>query len=256
MYFSVDSTAVDMGRPACPDESMPSRYFEASTDPIGCSACTCGSPTFTCNASFKGWEDSTCAGATFDFNGGDGVCTNTGSAVNGIQTLTATSTAECLPSPVTTIPGDLWAGEHSLCPAPELPEGTCESGMVCVEDAGLPLCIQALGDVAACPVGWENADRFQYYLDAVDNRDCSPCTCIPPAANLCAGGTYEIFDDAACATAASDTTTENDPCVAAINSVAVRYVAPPPPGDAMCSTDGGESIGSVTGSVAVTLCCR
>jgi hypothetical protein len=254
-YFSVASTPVGVGPASCKDQSVPSRFYEVSTTPADCSECTCGSPSITCSAAFKGWEDSSCTGVAFDFNAGDGVCTNTGSALNGIQTLTANSTVTCQPSAVMPTPGDLWAEEHSVCAAAELPAGTCEIGTICVENAGLPICIQAEGDVAACPAGWEAATRHQYYLDAVDNRGCNPCSCAPPAQNLCAGGTYEIFDDASCATAASGSTTENDPCVPAINSAAVKFVAPPL-GGAMCTVGGGQPNGSVTGTVAVTLCCR
>ena len=254
MYVSVDSTAVGMGPESCPDQSMPSRFFEASTVLASCSECTCSSPEITCSAPFVGWEDSSCTGASINLNAGDGSCIVTGSAINGIQPLMATSTATCAPSTVMVTKGDLWAGEHSLCAAAELPEGICEIGKVCVEDTGLPICIQAAGDVAACPEGWEDADRYQHYLTADDNRGCHACSCAPPNENLCTGGTYQIFDDAACG-GASVPANEGDPCVPVVNSLGVLYVAPTL-GAAICTAGGGEPNGSVTGSVAVTLCCR
>ena len=252
-YFSVNSTAVDSGPAVCPDQSTPSRFFEASTVPASCSECACSSPVITCSAPFVGWEDSSCNGASFNFNAGDG-CIATGVAVNGIEPKMATSTATCEPSTVMVIGGDIWAGEHSLCAAAELPAGTCESGEVCVEDAGLPICIQAEGDVAACPAGWEDADYSQYYLTATDNRGCNACYCAPPTENLCTGGTYQIFDDPACG-GASIATSEDEPCIPAVTSLAVKYV-PPTPGAAICTAGGGEPNGNVTGSVAVTICCR
>ena len=253
-YFSVDSTAVGVGPVSCPDTTVPSRFYELSTAPADCSECTCGAPVITCSAPFNGREDSTCMGGTFNLNAGDGSCIITGAAVNGIEPMMATSMATCQPSPVVLDPGELWAGEHSLCAAAELPEGTCDGGNVCVEDAGLPICIQAPGDIAACPAGWGNADRYQYYSDAVDNRDCNACSCADPVGNLCTGGMYQIFDDSDCI-GASISAIETDVCVSAINSLAVKYV-PPSPGAAMCVVGGGQPNGSVTGSVAVTLCCR
>ena len=254
MYVSVESTTVGMGREMCPDESMPSRFLEASTVPADCSECTCSSPVIICSAPLVGWEDSSCTGASLNHNAGDGSCVVTGSGANGIEPMMATSTATCQPSTVMLTPGDLWAGEHSLCAAAELPEGTCDDGKVCVQEAGLPICIQAEGDVAACPVGWEDADYYQYYLTADDNRGCNACSCTPPTENLCTGGTYQIFDDAACG-GASITANEGDPCIPAVTSLGVTYI-PPMPANPQCTIGGGEPNGSVTGSVAVTLCCR
>lgn len=254
MFFSVESTAVDMGPASCPDESVPSRFYELSTIPADCSDCTCGDPVITCSAPFEGWEDSTCTGAIFNLNAGDGTCIVTGAAVNGIKPMPATSTATCDPSPAVLTPGELWDGEHSLCAAAELPAGTCEGENVCVERTGLPLCIQAPGDVAACPAGWESADRYQYYLDADDNRGCNNCTCAAPPENLCTGGTYQIFDDAACMDTFV-TVNEGDPCVPAVDSLGVTYIAPTPV-NPQCTVGGGQPNGNVTGTVAVTLCCR
>lgn len=254
IYVSVDSTPVGMGRELCPDESMPSRFLEASTDPADCTDCTCTGPDITCSAPFVGWEDSSCTGAMVNFNAGDGMCEVTGTGINGIEPLMATTTATCTASTVMATKGDMWAGEHSLCAVAELPEGTCVDGKVCVEKVGLPICIQAEGDVAACPAGWEDADYYQYYLTADDNRGCNACSCTPPPDNLCTGGTYQIFDDAACG-AASVTVNEGDGCIPAVNSLGVTYIAPTL-NNPQCAIGGGQPNGSVAGSVAVTLCCR
>jgi hypothetical protein len=256
MYFTVDSTNVDAGPVTCTDGSTPIRYYDPSTAPAVCSACSCGGPSITCNAHFRGWEDSTCLGNVFNFDVGNNVCTNTGSAANGIQTQGVTSTATCSPSGPVETPSPIWAQEHSLCPSAALPEATCDGGETCVEDGSLPLCIQAEGDIAACPAGWETAIRYQHYTSAVDNRGCDACSCTPPAQNLCDAGSFQIFNNATCTGAPATSAGENVACISAISSLSVKYVAPPP-GAAACAPAGGSPNGSIsTGPVAATLCCR
>jgi hypothetical protein len=256
-YYSNHTTPVGGGLATCPVTGSPrdfQLYSQPSTATAQCSACNCTAPAILCNAPFSGFQNNGCSGGATGLSLGSG-CTSTGSSVNGVVTQQATtSSANCTASGgATQIPDPAWGAEHSLCKA-GLFAGGCSDMEECVDEVGVQLCIMTNGDAPACPAGWETASRIVTYVSGSDNRGCSGCSCVPPAGNLCLGGTYQFFGSAGCLGGAIYSVPEGSLCTDTTNSVSGMFV--PPSNGAMCSPSGGAPTGSVVPEQPVTLCCR
>ena len=253
-YFLLYSTALGASARQCSDGSMPFRsYAEPSIDGANCSACACSPLNAVCTAPLNLYPSPGCSVPPLELElSGD--CTTTSptyeSATTGLPSLID---ASCTPSSDPSTRGPMWSSEHSLCKASVIAAGGCATGDACVDKGGVPkICIKRDDEAAACPSGWKTAEVIRSYSSGTDERDCSPCSCTPPAEDLCQDGAYEFFVDSRCAGEPAATSAPASGCFSVFGQEGARYT----PLAGSCQPEGGSPTGSVVPGPDVTLCCR
>jgi hypothetical protein len=270
-YESSDLGALDVVAPpaACsPCACSPSTDGSCApvpwASPIGVSANTCAAVlSGSLGASWGaypaegsgGFVDGTCA--SFSYVGGPSIVralwSNAHPAVwQGTSGTCAPSGGDPTIEPVT------W-GKHARACAPlVVPSGECNAGETCgsIVPSGFSPCIMREGS-HECPQG---LDRREVYRAVNDSRACSSCSCSAPNGETCAW-TFDAFEQDNCegTPIASLDAGPNAPMVCAPIEPAsparsVRaHAGSSSPGT--CAPNGGASIGGVTPSDPVTLCC-
>lgn len=240
----------------CPDGTAPVLvYSDPSTAPAKCDDCAC-STTFGCNAPLDAYNEPDCNNTANDFTATTS-CGFFGSFVRSVITGTATMTnLACEPSGGMPQLQQMWMTQHALCEASVLPGGDCAAGDTCVDRSDALICIKADVNATGCPDGWEMATRIATHIDATDNRECTACSCTPPASNLCTGGTYDFYAGFGGCQASTDEANEGGSCNNIIDSNYVKYVPPQPTSGCMPSGGVPSGGGAVVPGQTTTLCCR
>jgi len=146
--------------------------------------------------------------------------------------------------------------------------GSCSTGGSCMLKPLDPYdpvpCIYFDGPQTSCPSGWDSLRQIAY-ANVVDTRDCSGCTCSPPASAAYVGTSAAVVDyatDSTCLNGSGRGTTGVNGCFSltgaefASNGVMSRYfkvgaaVSPQ-----YCVQSGGKAVGSVETQSPVTICC-
>ena len=240
----------DDGEPACP-EGWPDRVSTVHTDLIAPAAvceCVCTQPSSVCSAAVELHLDGVCTNLDIahptDANG----CTQTTGAasVRATSAAVAIDPAACSGESTAAIAAVQWGATASLC-ASSMAGEPCDAGE-CRPNAPA-FCIVREGE-HACPEG-----RFDepavWWSGALDDRNCSSCTCGPPVGASCDGlSQLEVYDSADCSGAALGSMAM-DQCGTAGGSA--RYL---PESLGECSVESASTpMGSATAAGAVTLCC-
>ena len=270
--------------PECPYGPMTTDY-EGHTDlvaPNECEACTCEPPTGSCALP----SSLTASTATCDnFNNGmpadydapmpwDGQCDDTHETPPGaahslkIGALAMTENG-CVPGPpvAAKIVSSHWDTYARAC-AGKWEAGPTSQSICTSNDAPTPadfrLCVIHEGDTT-CPKDRGNmfTERHVFYGDVNDDRQCSACSCGPPAGSICTA-TISIYKsgNSTCKNPASaqiPITSETTICVdiAPVGQALGSKSAGPTsylPGT--CAPIGGDASGSATKTDATTFCCR
>ena len=162
----------------------------------------------------------------------------------------------CPPSPTRDVPPSGWSITARLCrlPAPAS-RGACEEGRVCAAPTALPFapnrfCIARPGSWQ-CPA--EYPDAHTYHHGATDTRDCSACTCEPPAGATCSATTLATYDRADC-TGGEKKWAPPRACDK-IESAHGLSTPGTPAGVATCAPRGGAPTGDVVPTTPTTVCC-
>jgi hypothetical protein len=117
------------------------------------------------------------------------------------------------------------------------------------------VCIEAAGDVA-CPAG-NFSNKYVYYSDYDDTRDCSKCTCGSPSGGSCEI-TLSLFSDQACTSMVSTFKAGN--CGALTGNPAVAswtgQVTKAPSGSTCVAGAPSTPMGGVTPKIPTTFCCE
>ncbi len=251
-YFQLLTTASDQPPAECADMSAPVTYLSGPPSaPASCSACTCGNLAASCpSATLECFFNNSCTigSGGITYNDGDCGTVPIGSS-HCKQGPQPPATASCPPSAVTPTIDTAWEAAQSLCPA-QAGEPRCGSDGQCVPSASL-VCIRRAADVAACPTGWESAQRITAYTGATDTRGCSACSCAPPAVS-CSGGGYHFHGGILCTGGITDLV---EGACTGVGTGIVSYSGAVP-GGGSCTPEGGQPEGALTPEGAVTLCCK
>lgn len=121
------------------------------------------------------------------------------------------------------------------------------------------VCIAKLGD-DDCPAPFDLKFSFSDPADAVDDRDCSACTCDAPTGSTCAAsvGIYSDNTTHTCNTLLTTVTAGSCVNIAgnpAVYSKKLTVTQPPTGGSCAPTAGGGQPIGSVTLGQPTTVCC-
>jgi hypothetical protein len=260
----------------CADGSMPTAFVHAPGGPAVCEACSCGGVTgASCSLPTLAWwvNSSSCNGSpTNVFNPGDTSChalpgsyTCFGGCANDARSSIGSpaalvGAASCPPAGgAATIP-PAWGFDDHVCPVAAQTGGGCDAGSVCIEKASAPYdgpaCISQPGDVK-CPGEWPT--RIDAYQSGTDSRGCDACSC-DPAGVACAGDKFTVYDDNFCSMAgAAPVDLVGNSCPSMQNHVdndsgSYRATAATLTGD--CTAGGGQPIGEIVPTGAVSFCCR
>jgi hypothetical protein len=176
-----------------------------------------------------------------------GMCTPVGEGTTffiDLQTATACTIVHPSnppPSPVS------WDSVVSAC---GVTGPACRDGVCAPDIPQFRTCIWASGDLS-CPVDWPDKDLVHQDFD--DTRDCSSCSCAGLEGVDC-DGTVVLSTQDACDIAVGGSGTEICLSGGGLNgAVNIQWTPNDPAGT--CMPSGGQSMGGVTPSEPLTLCC-
>ncbi len=215
----------------CPAPLLTAPQLRAGSDaqsaPAACSACLCGAATIfggLCEyAEATTYETTDCTGNAYVTNAAE--CQGSfiiGSMSARFRGPLASMGAGCPPSGGDpTLPAPTWTTNMIACNVESPAQGGCPSDGRCMPALGTDerACVYKTGDVS-CP-GSPYTERFLYYTDFDDSRDCGQCTCSISSFSCSADIVCDIFSssDTACsgtkfASVSLGPSTEISPCIA------------------------------------------
>jgi len=274
LWFGTDDAA-----PACPG-ALPIVDFNGGAGIIAedvCPVCTCGEPTCEMPDAVVGLGSDACAspvtGKTDPPPTWDGACfpaTGLEFGTFASLALEPTAVSGCVAGdpPPKKAPGVAfparWETSARACRYPD--DAGCQTTEGC-EVAPNDLtnnyrsCLRIEGaspDDAACPADFP--ERFVFYADTKDTRDCTPCECTPPSASACV---------ASLALHAQDACADVPFLMAPVNEVPGACWDPQMPQEVKsisatwtknnpgaCTPSGGEPTGDVAPIQPAVFCCQ
>jgi hypothetical protein len=237
-----------------------------SAHPAICSNCSCAPPNdLACVTTANVYDSPTCTTAACATATLGTACTQIKSPTQCNQqaeslyvTVTAMAAGSaCTANPeMVTKPTPTWAMPVLVCGASGMV--SCNNG-TCAPDPGMPaafeLCLYQSGNVP-CPTTGPYTTQTVIYGSYSDTRDCSMCTCGTPTAD-CTLTTATISSAKDCGTGAPTTNlTCLNPIIPATSAYYGELGQTSTMGVPMCApTGGGQSIGGVSPTEQMTLCC-
>ena len=241
---------------------MLSAFRDPKQDPATCSQCTVGQPYGQwCVAAISAHSDSVCESddsepVFFGLN----FCSKLGANDYGSAIGTAAGEAVyyCDTSEQTpTIPPIAWNTAAVGCALPTPTVNGCDATQQCVPKPRAPfgskLCVSKAGD-GNCPAQTSYTDRSVVYTTALDTRSCTPCgySRTPITCNASA----VMFSDDSCTETLATMTDFTGACVAIPGEVRSTMMLDATfAGTPSCAPEGGQPIGAVAPTGAITVCC-
>jgi hypothetical protein len=142
--------------------------------------------------------------------------------------------------------------------------GSCaNSSEICapLPPDGFTVCVNQKGDidttVVHCPSGYPKP--YVFYLDADDQRSCSPCTCDPPQESTCSSLVTVYAESACSAEVGAITATSSAPMCLNVplgSPLGSKTATPPAYSPGSCHPNGGAQFGSIHPKDPYTFCCQ
>lgn len=162
----------------------------------------------------------------------------------------------CTPSASSNIPDASFTERFTACGGP-VDAGGCDGGEACVPhpsgESNGRVCIWASGD-QMCPSNSEYSDRFAYYGDFSDTRDCTACTCGSPQGQCT--GQLRLANTPCGGTITQQVWLDTDSCTNVSFTPGSASSWTQNGFTATCSDSGGDPTGSAEPTAPVTVCCR
>jgi hypothetical protein len=275
----------EFNAPQCPPTAIMNGYeghAELNAPPIACGQCQCNPPSGSCGLPATITASSavcpgTVPGATptpFDPPAGwDGGCTTNdavpaGQVCDGGPCVASITIAPltinemgCTPTqlPIPTNGPVSWGNFARTCRA--ITAGGCTGGALCVPPLapGFRWCVYQQGDVSCYKLG-PYQDRYVFYDDYQDTRDCTSCACGAPSGSTCSAS-ISVYTDGACASMPpleEVTVTSAAPSchdVPAGSALGSKAAGPATYSPGACQPSGGDPIGAAVPINPSTICC-
>lgn len=199
--------------PECPARA-PRKVYEghAELDASNqCPTCACSEPACVFPSALTASDSPLCQGPTFtpfEAPGGwDGSCASPTIVTSDLVDSVRIAPVEALPCEpaLPSVPHDLgsspWGKFARACGGEATPNACGDPGMMCLPTAeppppGFQQCILYLrDDDPQCPADYP--EKFVFYGDLEDTRECTPCECTPTAPSDCLGW-LSLYKDEGC----------------------------------------------------------
>ncbi|MBK7582955.1 MAG: hypothetical protein IPI67_22515 [Myxococcales bacterium] len=243
---------------ACADGSSAKRQYQGPAGPAQCGACSCGSPTGSCNGTTISCAmgNKNCSAATSLIVG---TCTNFPAPSAGEISCflgTSVSGGDCPASGGELASSNPWASAVDTCPDVA---GGCAAGKLCAPAANTMenVCISKPG-VSTCPAAWPTPETV--YTDAADTRTCSACSCTPNQLS-CTADKFNLMQAPGCVDFGPFPTFTSAACtgysISSQNQTwSIQRVPTTKQISGSCTPSGGVASGSLQPTGQTTLCCR